>query len=62
MDVIKKDLTRESFNDQKIVDAVNKSAARVMVNLTSKDYKEIIDMMIEERQGLAKDNVQISGD
>ena len=48
MDVIKKDLTKESFNDQKIVDAVSKSAARVMVNLTSKDYKEIIDLVWDE--------------
>ena len=48
MDVIKKDLTKEPFNDQKIVDAVSKSAARVMVNLTSKDYKEIIDLVWDE--------------
>ena len=48
MNVIKKDLTKEPFNDQKIVDAVSKSAARVMVNLTSKDYKEIIDLVWDE--------------
>lgn len=29
MNVVKKDLTVEPFNDQKIVDAVNKSASRV---------------------------------
>lgn len=48
MEVIKKDLTKEAFDDQKIVDAVSKSAARVMVNLTSKDYKEIIDLAWDE--------------
>jgi ribonucleoside-triphosphate reductase len=45
MNVIKKDLTKEPFNDQKIVDAVNKSASRVMVNLSNDDYKQIIDLV-----------------
>ena len=48
MNVIKKDLTVEPFNDQKIVDAVNKSASRVMVELTNDDYKKIIDLVWDE--------------
>lgn len=40
MIVIKKDLTEEPFNDQKIVNAVNKSASRVMVTLSNEDYKK----------------------
>lgn len=46
MNVVKKDLTVEPFNDQKIVDAVNKSASRVMVELTNDDYKRIIDLIL----------------
>ena len=48
MNVVKKDLTVEPFNDQKIVDAVNKSASRVMVELTNDDYKRIIDLVWDE--------------
>ena len=48
MNVVKKDLTVEPFNDQKIVDAVNKSASRVMVELTNDDYKRIIDLVWNE--------------
>lgn len=48
MNVVKKDLTVEPFNDQKIVDAVNKSASRVMVELTNDDYKRIIDLVCDE--------------
>ena len=48
MNVVKKDLTVEPFNDQKIVDAVNKSASRVMIELTNDDYKRIIDLVWDE--------------
>ena len=48
MNVVKKDLTVEPFDDQKIVDAVNKSASRVMVELTNDDYKRIIDLVWDE--------------
>ena len=48
MNVVKKDLTVEPFNDQKIVDAVNKSASQVMVELTNDDYKRIIDLVWDE--------------
>ena len=48
MNVVKKDLIVEPFNDQKIVDAVNKSASRVMVELTNDDYKRIIDLVWDE--------------
>ena len=48
MNVVKKDLTVEPFDDQKIVDAVNKSESRVMVELTNDDYKRIIDLVWDE--------------
>ncbi len=39
--VIKKDNTLEAFNSQKIANAVNKSAERVMTKLTSENLEEI---------------------
>ncbi len=39
--VIKKDNTLETFNSQKIANAVNKSAERVMIKLTSENLEEI---------------------
>ena len=39
--VIKKDGTREEFNSQKIVAAVNKSAARILYTFSDKE-KEFI--------------------
>lgn len=40
--IVKKDGTLVPYNPEKIVKAVSKSAARVMVQLTDKDYNEII--------------------
>ncbi|HIT72981.1 MAG TPA: anaerobic ribonucleoside-triphosphate reductase [Candidatus Fimicola cottocaccae] len=39
--VIKKDNTLEAFNSQKIANAVNKSAERVMIKLTAENLKDI---------------------
>ena len=40
MKVIKKDGTLEAFDGQKIVNAVTKSASRVMVNITDSEFRE----------------------
>lgn len=45
MKVIKKDFTKEEFDDQKIINAVNKSASRVMIALDNNDYSRIIDLV-----------------
>lgn len=42
MKVIKKDGTLEDYNEQKIVNAVHKSAARAMVELTESQYADIV--------------------
>ena len=39
--VVKKDGTLEDFNVQKVVDAVNKSACRVLINFTEEEEKFI---------------------
>ena len=41
--VIKKDHTREAFNIQKVVIAVNKSANRVLYTFTDDELKAICD-------------------
>ena len=41
MNIIKKDGTLESYNEQKIITACNKAARRVMVNLSDEDYSII---------------------
>ncbi len=41
MKVIKKDGTLEEYNEQKIINAINKSAKRAMLTLNNEDYKLI---------------------
>ena len=48
MQVIKKDGTLEEYNEQKIINAVNKSARRAMVDLTAKDYQIICNAVWEK--------------
>lgn len=48
MRIIKKDGTYEEFNGQKIVNAVTKSAARVMVTITDEQFKNIVGSVIEK--------------
>ena len=45
--VIKKDGTLEDYDFQKIVNAVNKSASRVMVKFNQNDY-EILKLAVEK--------------
>ena len=48
MQIIKKDGTLEEYNEQKIINAVNKSARRAMVDLTEKDYQIICNAVWEK--------------
>lgn len=54
MKVIKKDGTLEAFDGQKIVNAVTKSASRVMVTLTDKQFDDIVAAVVRmiEDKGL----------
>ena len=57
--VIKKDGTKEEFNSQKIVAAVNKSAARILYTF-SEEEKEFICRFAEEHAvSLGKEEIQI---
>lgn len=48
MQIIKKDGTLEQYNEQKIINAVNKSARRDNFNFTEKDYQFICNTVLDE--------------
>lgn len=60
MRVIKKDNTKEEFNVQKVVTAVNKSAYRALVKFTEEDIDFICKFVTEEAQKLGKENIEIA--
>lgn len=60
MYVIKKDNTKEEFNVQKVVVAVNKSAHRVMVKFTQQELDFICDFVVQKAKQLETDEIQIS--
>ena len=51
--VIKKDNTKEEFNVQKVVNAVNKSATRVMYEFTPTEIEYICSYVTEKARGRA---------
>ena len=57
--VIKKDHTREAFNIQKVVTAVNKSANRVLYTFTDDELKSICDHVEGYIRDHAMTDVQI---
>ena len=54
MNVIKKDGTLEAFDAQKIINAVTKSASRVMLTISESDFEDLVSRVVEviEQQGL----------
>lgn len=59
MKVIKKDGTLQEYNEQKIIDAVNKSAGRVPCTLTQKDYAIICNNVFSEIESEDFDNEEV---
>lgn len=57
--VIKKDGTLEDYNEQKIINAVNKSAGRVPCTLSEKDYGKICNKVFEEIESENFENDEI---
>ena len=55
--VVKKDGTIEDFYIEKIVVAVNKSATRVLVNLTEENLIEICNFVIENINAMSVDSI-----
>lgn len=57
---MKKDGTKENFNPEKIVAAVNKSAARVLITLTPEDEQNIVSFVSNELANAAQENIPIT--
>ncbi len=60
MKVVKKDNTKEPFNVQKVVVAVNKSAFRALVKFTDEEIDFICKFVEEEAKKMGKEEIQIS--
>lgn len=62
MIVIKKDNTEQEYDEQKIIDAVNKAASRALYNFTSEDYSLICDRVYGEieSENFENDEVPVS--
>lgn len=62
MKVLKKDNTLQEYNEQKIIDAVNKSANRALFSFTSDDYSAICNRVYEEieSENFENDEVPVS--
>ena len=58
--VIKKDGTREEYDNKKIINAVKKSATRALVNLTEEDLKQICDFVDNNIVRMNKQEVSIA--
>ncbi len=60
INVIKKDGTKEHFDNSKIINAVKKSAARALVNFTDDELKEICDFVDNNIVRMNKQDVSIA--
>ena len=60
MKIIKKDGTLEAFDGQKIVNAVTKSASRVMVNITDSEFHDIVAAVIRIIQEKGLEEIPVS--
>ncbi len=58
--VVKKDNTKEGFNVQKVVNAVNKSAARAMYKFTAEELNFICKYVTDKAYETGKDEICIS--
>lgn len=60
MKVVKKDNTKEPFNVQKVVTAVNKSAFRALVKFTDEEIDFICRFVQDEARKMGKEEIEIS--
>ena len=60
MRVVKKDGTKEAFNVQKVVNAVNKSAFRVLVKFTPEEEEFICKFVTRECERMNKEDIAIA--
>ncbi len=58
--VVKKDNTKEEFNVQKVVNAVNKSACRVMYSFTPEEIDFICRFVTDKAESMHKEEISIA--
>lgn len=58
--IVKKDRTLEKFNGEKIIVAINKSAARVLAKFTKKQEESIVDFVLQQIRDSRNNYVEIS--
>ena len=57
--IVKKDGTKEKYNVQKVVDAVKKSSARMLVTFSDEDLKRLCDFVNKNVNDLQKNEINI---
>ncbi len=60
MRVVKKDNTRENFNVEKVINAINKSACRVMYTFTPEEIDFICRYVTEKAEALGREEITIA--
>ena len=58
--IIKKDGTKEKYNIEKVVEAIKKSATRMLVEFSEKEIKDICTFVNKSVLDMNKDNVEIA--
>ena len=58
--IVKKDGTLEEYNVQKVVTAVNKSAARALITFTEEEIQQICDFVDGKVQSMGKEQIPIA--
>ena len=60
MHIIKKDATRDPFNEEKVVAAINKSAERVLYTFSKSDLDFICKFVTERCEALGTEGIHIA--
>ena len=60
LSVIKKDGSIEKFDTNKIITAISKSAARVIVDISNYDFSKMIDMILDKIYDLEMTEIPIA--
>ena len=59
MHVVKKDGTKETFNVEKIIRAVNKSASRILYKFSEEEIRFICEFAQKKAESLGKEGIDI---
>jgi ribonucleoside-triphosphate reductase len=60
MRIVKKDGSKETFNVEKVICAINKSAKRVLIKFTDDELQYVCDFVTKKAQELNKEDITVS--